>query len=118
MKQQLNEEFKRMQKLAGIVNESQPDEAIDSQILDKFIDIFDTSEGYQGPLDSGTERSVIVDINDYIEDGEEEYENEIDIFNKCYEYLQSKGGKIYYPKYKTTFEIISQNEIEYSWKQE
>jgi len=118
MKQPLNKEFRRMQKLAGLITESQLDEVIDSQILDKFIDTFDTSGGYQGPLDPGTERSVIVDINDYIEDGEVEYENEIDIFNKCYEYLQSKGGKIYYPKYKTTFEIMSQNEIGYFWKQE
>lgn len=115
-KQILSEEFKRMQKLAGIINELSINDDI---ILEKFIETFDTSGGYQGPLDKGVKRSVVVDRNDYSEEEDQgEYDYELNVFDECYNYLQKHGGKLYYSKYDTKFLILDDHTISYNWIQE
>lgn len=113
----ISEEFKRMQKLAGLITENEKIEN-DNSILEKFIETFDTSGGYQGPLDKGVERSVVVDRDDYSQEEDQgEYDYELDTFDKCYDYLQKHGGELYYSKYDTTFLILDDHTISYNWIQ-
>ncbi len=120
-------EIKRMQQLAGIqLNESKVNKLRNrnrDEFLIEFLELFDSSEGYQGDLTPGIIRSMSVDRRDYTSeytgepDDDLEYEYELEMFDKCYKLLKLMGGTYYLEVYETTFEILDENTIQMYWIQ-
>jgi hypothetical protein len=106
MKQILSEEFRRMQKLAGIVDESQSNEKNIIKFLKKLFEVYYLEGGDDFKNDPGETETVTFDGEDF--SNEEEYGEMANEFLNALEYLKLKPLSISFREYgykKVSFEV-------------
>ena len=110
MKQEVSE-IRRMQQLAGLIKESQLDEAQTPAYIEEFLnDMINTSIE---DADEGENVNGVWEVEEY--GNEEAYGEEANTFKDTYEYIKSKGGKITIPgEPDVTYDALNDGSIGYS----
>ena len=106
MKKQINE-IKRMQQLAGILNEGQ----IPSHIEEFLNDMINMS--IPEDADEGENVNGVWEVEEY--GNEEAYGESAYTFKEAYDYIKSKGGEIIVPgEPDVTYDALNDGSIGYS----